>query len=159
MFCRAGRSVHVGIQSLRVMGRRPGGGSGSHRPLVGVCGRLLAVGPGREQGQAVAAGEGQVREALLAGGLRLWSGGGVQAAAVWGLCMWGPRHLGLCGGPCIPILPDDAAPWGAASLLDTVLAVCVLKDFLEGVGVSLQFISSTGREPRQVRAGGSQGRI
>ena len=40
----------------------------------------------------MAAGEGQVREALLAGGLRLWSGGGVQAAAVWGLCTWGPRQ-------------------------------------------------------------------
>ena len=79
MFCRAGRSVRVGIESLRVMGQRPGGGSGSHWPLVGVCGRLLAVGPVHEQGQAVAAGQGQAREVLLTGGLRLWSGGGVQA--------------------------------------------------------------------------------
>lgn len=102
VFCRAGRSVRVGIESLRVMGQRPGGGSGSHRPLVGVCGRLLAVGPVHEQGQAVAAGQGQVREALLTGGLRLWSGGGVQAAAAWGLCTWGPHHLGPCGVPASP---------------------------------------------------------
>lgn len=73
----------------------------------------------------------------------------MQAAAARGLCMWGPRDPGPFVGPCISVLPDNAAPWAAAALLDAVLAVSVLKDFWKGWVL----------EPRQVRAGGSQGRV